>query len=156
MIWPSLIQIWAVNPIAAVALCQTLSSAVSNSSKHMNLLSTLFCIPCTHLVYLKYRELQRGCQGSSEVFGLPAIRTSCLAGRRTMSCEAFAHHGCLRLQKNGPDDPFSSGYHLFSPQDYCLWNCTRACKMMVQRALLWHRSVSKMKIQYGEELFWLC
>jgi len=39
-----------------MAFCQTLSSAVSNSGKDMNLLCILFCIFCIHLIRLQYTE----------------------------------------------------------------------------------------------------
>lgn len=39
-----------------MALRQALSSAMCNSSKHTNLLSILFCIPCICLTHLKYTE----------------------------------------------------------------------------------------------------
>lgn len=72
MILASLIQICAVNPKVAVALCQTLSAAVSNLQKDMNLLSPLFVLTCTRVCFFGIslhsphtsqilRQLQRGC-----------------------------------------------------------------------------------------------
>lgn len=98
----------------------------------MNLLSTLFCVPYTALVHLRYTEIcsvaAKGHRKSLAFQQLGHVFWLAEAACLVRHLHIVAACGCKKMDLM----IFSMLDTTFSPRyDYCLGNCTRGCEMMV-------------------------